>query len=134
MKLFKGFDRNLKCRDFQYEIGGEYRTKRAKLCKSGFHACENPIEVFNYYPPSESRYCSVEMDEISPEMDYDSKRVATKIKINEEIGISGIIEAFIEFITGKTTSIFGFAKQDRSSLYGYVESLSGCRAYDFALR
>jgi hypothetical protein len=51
MKAYKGFYRNLKCRDFQYTEGGGYETDKAKLCESGFHACENPLDCLNYYSP-----------------------------------------------------------------------------------
>lgn len=61
MKAYKGFDENLKCRDFQYEIGKEYEEPNAKLCETGFHACENPIDVFEYYPPASSREEFVEI-------------------------------------------------------------------------
>lgn len=74
MKCFKGFDKNLKCRGFQYEIGKEYEEDKAKLCDSGFHACENPLDVFGYYPPVDSRYCEVELEDVSEEMSDDSKR------------------------------------------------------------
>ena len=57
MKCFKGFDKDLKCRDFQYEIGKEYEEKEASLCNKGFHACEHPLDVLGYYPPTEgNRY------------------------------------------------------------------------------
>lgn len=44
MKAYKGFDKNLKCRDFQYEIGKEYEEDSAELCERGFHACEHPLD------------------------------------------------------------------------------------------
>lgn len=97
MKLFKGFDKNLCCRGFQYEKGKEYCESNADLCKSGFHACENPIDVFSYYPPSNSRYCEVDLGEVSPETGDDSKRCGKKIKVGAEIGIKGIIKAAVKF-------------------------------------
>ena len=101
MKAYKGFDKELKCRDFQYEIGKEYEETTADLCSCGFHACENPLDVFNYYAPASSRYCEVEMDEVSPEFSNDSKRCSKKIRIGVEIGIKGIVEAGVKFIMDK---------------------------------
>ena len=101
IKSYKGFDKNLKCRDFQYEIGKEYETEKAVACETGFHACENPFDVFSYYRPAESRYCEVEQ---SGEMDSDtsdSKISSSKIKINFEIGLPGLIKAGIEYILSK---------------------------------
>ena len=97
MKLYKGFDKNLKCRGFQYEVGREYEEDKAELCRNGFHACENPIEVFNYYPPADSRYCEVELEDISEKMSNDSKRCGKRIRIGAEIGIKGIVDAFVKF-------------------------------------
>ena len=101
MKAYKGFDKELKCRDFQYEVGKEYEETKADLCSCGFHACENPLDVFNYYEPASSRYCEVEMDEVSPELRNDSKRCSKKIRIGVEIGIKGIVEAGVKFIMDK---------------------------------
>lgn len=101
MKAYKGFDKELKCQDFQYEIGKEYKEEKAELCECGFHACENPIDVFGYYHPADSRYCEVEISDISPEKSSDSKKCGKKIHIGAEIGIKGIVEAFIKFTMDK---------------------------------
>lgn len=97
MKCYKGFDKDLKCRNFQYEIGKEYEEERAEICDTGFHACENPLDVFEYYAPAGSRYCEVELDANDQKSD-DSKRVGKKISIKAEIGIAGIIKAGVEYI------------------------------------
>ena len=97
MKCYKGFDKDLKCRDFQYEIGKKYEEERAEICDTGFHACENPLDVFEYYAPADSRYCEVELDANDQKSD-DSKRVGKKISIKAEIGIAGIVKAGLEYI------------------------------------
>lgn len=103
MKAYKGFDKNLKCRGFQYEIGKEYEEKEAIACKKGFHACENPLEVFNYYPPCNgSRYCEVEQSGEFSKLGADSKVASTKIRIGDELGLEGIIQAGISFVLDKT--------------------------------
>ena len=98
MKCFKGFDKDLKCRDFQYEIGKEYTEEKADICNCGFHAFEFPMDVFNYYPPSDSRYCEVELEANNQKSSDDSKRVGKKISVKAEIGIAGIIKAGVEYI------------------------------------
>ena len=98
MKLYKGFDKDLKCRDFKFEVGKEYDEAEADICRKGFHACENPLDVFNYYPPSTSRYCEVDLDVNEQTKSNDTKRVGKKIKINAEIGLPGIIKAGVEYI------------------------------------
>mgnify|MGYP000453351372 CR=1 FL=1 len=85
MKCFKGFDKDLKCRDFQYEIGKEYTEEKADICNYGFHACEFPMDVFGYYPPSDSRYCEVDLEENDQKSSDDSKRVGKKISVKAEI-------------------------------------------------
>ena len=100
MKCYKGFDKDLKCRGFQYEIGKEYEENTADICHKGFHACENPMDVFGYYNPADSRYCEVDLD-TNEQTDGDSKRVGKKIKIETEIGLSGLVQAGVKFILGK---------------------------------
>ena len=100
MKCYKGFDKNLACRGFKYEVGKEYETETAEICESGFHACENPFEVFNYYPPGDSRFCEVDLDANDQSGD-DSKRVGKHIRIEAEIGLRGLIAAGVKFILDK---------------------------------
>ena len=96
--MFKGFDKNLKCRDFQYEVGKEYiHDGNIKVCESGFHACENPMDVFEYYPPNKARYCEVTGDGKESSDEEGKKTSFEKIKINAEIGLGGIIKAGIKF-------------------------------------
>ena len=97
MKMYKGFDKNMKCRGFQYEIGGAYETDEAKICELGFHACENPLDVLQYYDPANSRFCLVDLD-ANGDTSNDSKRVGRKIHIEAEIGINGLISAGVKFI------------------------------------
>ena len=99
MKTYKGFDKDLKCRGFQYEIGKEYEEKEAQACEKGFHACENPLEVFSYYPPCDgNRYCEVEQNGELSKHGGDSKVASTKIKIGVELGLKGLIQAGVSFI------------------------------------
>ena len=97
MKLYKGFDKDLKCRGYQFEVGKEYEEEKSDICDCGFHACENPLDIFGYYPPSDSRYCEVDLDANDQKSD-DSKRVGKHIKINAEIGLPGLIKAGVEYI------------------------------------
>ena len=98
---FKGFDKDLKCRGYQFEVGKEFKEEKARLCNSGFHFCENPFDVFGYYNPSDSRYCTVEAKEVSDETESDSKRCSKTIKLKAEIGLQGIIKAGVDFILEK---------------------------------
>ena len=107
MKMYKGFDKDLKCRDFQYEIGKAYTEDKAELCNAGFHACEHPLDCLNYYEPGESRYCEVDLDDVTDERGDDSKRVGKKITVQGETGIAGLVKAAvnigIEGAKSKTT-------------------------------
>lgn len=97
MSAYKGFDKDLRCRGFQYEVGKTYEEKEARVCETGFHACENPLNVLQYYPPCYgNRYCEVEQDgEFSDNRD-DSKIASTKIKISNEISLEELIQAAMD--------------------------------------
>ena len=119
MKMYKGFDKDLKCRDFQYEIGKTYEESTAKLCESGFHACERPLDVFTYHAPGKtSRYCEVDLDDVSYKMGGDSKRCGKKIAVKAEIGIAGLVKAQIQYVKEHTTMKHTDPKQATAGDYG----------------
>ena len=95
--MYKGFDKDLKCRGYQYEEGKEYvHEGEVKACEGGFHACENPFDVFNFYAPNEfHRFCEVEGS--GKEDKQDKKSSFEKIKIVAEIGLGGLIKAGVKF-------------------------------------
>ena len=100
IKSYKGFNKDMTCRDFQYKEGGEYEEKQADVCNSGFHACEYPLDCFYYYSPNCSVYHEVEQEgEFSKRNNGDSKIASTKIKIGAQINIAGLVKAAIEYTT-----------------------------------
>ena len=99
IKAYKGFNKDLKCRGMQYEVGKNYEEPNAKVCIEGLHSCEYPLDVFNYYPPADGRYCEVEADgAIDRHVNGDSKMASTKLHIGVEIGLKGIIEVGVKFV------------------------------------
>ena len=103
IKGYKGFEKDMTCRDFQYEEGKEYEEDKAEACKTGFHACEYPLDCFGYYAPGTSVYHEVEQSGKLSTNSGDSKVAATKIKIGARIGIPGLVQAAIEYTTERTS-------------------------------
>ena len=100
---YKGFNKDLKCKGFQYEVGKSYEQEgEIKCCNNGFHACEFPLDVFRYYAPGgNSRYCKVTQSGATDKEEGDSKVASSKIHIETEIGLDGIIKAGVKFILDK---------------------------------
>ena len=98
IKAYKGFNKDLKCIGFKYEIGKLYKNDgEVKACESGFHACENPFDVLDYYGEIlNNRYCEVEQSGMINK--DDNKQASSKIKVVSEIGFSGLFKAGIEWI------------------------------------
>ena len=102
MIVYKGTDKDMKCRGFQFDLGKEYVEEEAKLCDKGFHGCEYPLDVFAHYAPADSRFFVADLDGVTDEeAEGDSKRAGTKIKLRAEIGIAGIVKAAVEYIKEK---------------------------------
>ena len=118
---YKGFDKDFKCRDFQYEVGKEYEHEgKVKLCESGFHFCENPQGVFGHYAPGNgNRFAIVEADGVSDERESDSKLVAKKLKIKSEISVFEMCRIAVDVFFEN----FGFKKK--------IESAEGNRAGNY---
>jgi len=101
IKGYKGFDKDMKCRNFQYEVGKTYETKEAKLCEKGFHFCEYPIDIFSYYSPSDSQFAEVEGDGLVGNKSDDSKIACTKLTIKAKVSLFDIINVSVNFILDK---------------------------------
>ena len=129
VKAYKGFNKHMQCtpngKIFQYEIGKEYKEDEAYLCHCGFHACENPLDVLSYYNNIDDKFCEVELDEIDPNRNRDSKICGKKIKIGIEIGFLGLFKAGIEWIKNKTI----FTKEDFEKLPSGDDAKIGSSGY-----
>lgn len=101
---YKGFDKNLKCRDFQYEVGKDYEMDGDIKCyERGFHACESPLDVFDHYDMLNSRFAKVEQ---SGEIDKDessTKVCSSKINVKDELKLSDMINLGVEWIKEVTS-------------------------------
>ena len=104
---YKAFDENFRCRNFQYKVGKEYEIKgEIKCCERGFHACESPMEVFDYYDMFNSRFAEVEQSgQIDKEDDNKSTKIcSSRIKIKAELKLADIINIGIEWLKGIISS------------------------------
>ena len=115
MKAYKGFNKDMTCRGFQYEIGKEYETDAADLCRIGFHACENPLDCFSHYAPATSRYCEVEIEDNGQRSPEDSKVVGKKIKIGAELSTEQICKLHFEYVRSRCAPAKTNAAGDRES-------------------
>ena len=130
IKGYKGFNPDLTCRDFKYEVGKEYETDKAKTCETGFHFCENPFDVWGYYPPCNekgllNRFCEVEG---SGDIDnsHSDKIACSHIKINAEIGLQGIINTGVKFIMDKVSR--SGSKQSNTGNCSAASNTGNCSA------
>ena len=104
MKAYKGFTKDMKCRDFQYEEGKTYEESEAKLCRKGFHACEAPIDCLRYYDPAHSVYHEVELDATDEKESEDTKRVGKRIKIGAQLDIPHLCKVQFEYVKSHCTN------------------------------
>ena len=101
---YKGFDKNMKCRGFQYEVGKEYEIDgEIKCCNRGFHACKSPMEVWDYYDMLDSRYAEVEQSDKIDAGENSTKVCSSRIKIKAELKLADIINIGVEWLKDITS-------------------------------
>lgn len=116
IKGYKGFNKDMTCRGFQYKEGQEYDTNTAEVCESGFHFCEHPLDVLRYYPPATSIYHEVEG---SGNMNKGNGKIAcTHIKIGARMDIAGLVKAAISYVKSRCTNEHN-AEPGRPATAGY---------------
>ena len=104
IKSYKGFDKNMKCRGFQYEVGKEYEVDGdIKCCERGFHACESPLEVWDHYDMLASRFAKVEQSGKIDKEENSTKVCSSKIKISAELKLADIINIGVEWLKDITS-------------------------------
>ena len=113
---FKGFDKDLKCKGFQYEVGKTYTHDGAvKLCSTGFHFCENPLHILAFYNPATSRFGEVDDNGgASAEKETGSKRVSSRLHIKAEITLKNLIETGMKFVFDRVV----WGKKDTPQTHG----------------
>ena len=130
IKSYKGFNKNMTCRGFQYEEGKEYEEESVEVCDHGFHACEYPLDCLNYYSPNESVYHEVEQSGEIQKHNDDTKVASTKIKIGAEIRIAGLVKAAIEYTVKRVNKdAESDEKHGASSATGYKGASSATGNY-----
>ena len=128
MKAYKGFNQDMTCTPapgvkFQFEEGKTYEEPTADLCHSGFHACEDPLDCFDYYPPSSSVYHVVELEDVSEKRENDSKVCGKRIAIGAKIDLASIIKASVDLRFSKVEK----TKRKTNSGYQGAATNSGYR-------
>ena len=122
MKAYKGFNADMTCRGFQYREGETYETDKAELCNSGFHACERPLDVLEYYDPAHSVFHEVELEDVSDERECDSKVCGKKITIGAKLSIGDLVKAQLEYTKQRCTMEYTDPKNAKSGDKGVATS------------
>ena len=125
---YKGFDKDFKCRDFQYEVGKTYEMDgNIKCCGRGFHACESPMEVFDHYDMLSSRFAEVEQSGKIDKKDGSTKTCSSRIKIKAKLKLADIINLGVEWL--KEITAPSKIKTNNSSNDGYSAKIGSSGNY-----
>ena len=132
MRAFKGFNKDLTCRGYQYEEGKEFHTERAECCDTGFHACEYPLDCFGYYDPAHSVFHEVELSGEMDKSNDNTKVCVTDIKIGARLSIAGLVKMAIDFTMSKVNKEAGSDERhgfaSATGNYGASSATGNCGA------
>ena len=118
MRGYKGFNKDMKCRGFQYEEGKTYRHEGdIAICERGIHFCENPLDVLSYYDLCESEFAKVESTGKTVGSNDDSKHATSQLKITAKLDLAGLVKASVDFVLLKT-------KWKKTAASGYSSKLA----------
>jgi hypothetical protein len=131
MKGFKGFDKDMKCRGLQYEVGKTVvHPGTVSLCNSGLHFCEHPLDTWRYYKPNDgSRYAEVEAEGEQDKGDGDSKRCSRSLTVRGEVKIPALLKAAVEFVFKKATATTGNYAHSATTGYSAHSATTGDSAH-----
>ena len=132
MKAYKGFHKDMTCKDFQYEEGKSYHEDKAVCCETGFHACEYPLDCLSYYEPNDSVYHKVELSGDTDKNTEDSKVCATDITVGARLSIAGLVQAAIDFtmkrVKKEASSNDDYGASSATGDYGASSATGNCGA------
>ena len=135
MKAYKAFDKDFKCRGFQYEVGKSYtHDQKIKICNSGFHSCLNPLDILNYYDLTNSRFAIVEVKGDIQTHNEDSKIVSSEIEIIKELSLAEFIKEAIDFssklaASGEDSNLAASGEDSKLAASGYGSKLAASGNY-----
>ena len=119
MKAYKAFNHDMTCRGFQFEVGKTYtHAGEVSLCNAGFHACEAPLDVLGYYPPT-AMFAEVELGGDSNEKSSDTKRVGKSITVKDGLNIAGLVSAQIEWVSKQDDANISSGNYSTAASSGY---------------
>ena len=116
---YKGLDENFRCRGFQYEVGKEYEEEVAKCCNRGFHACENPMDVWGYYNITDSRFAIVE--QFGKIDKQENKTCSSRIRIKAELKFADFVKLCVDAVVDKC-KFKSNSKNDNGGDYAQIGS------------
>ena len=122
---YKAFNKDWTCRDFQYEMGKTFKYDgNVKACNSGFHACEYPLDIFNYYNPCTSKFALVEASGSISKEDSDSKIASEILELKRELSVTDLVKAAIDYTVSRTVE----GGSDHTTGYRAASSATGDQA------